>query len=121
MKLTAVKGVGQSAAGNLGAAGIETVEQLANIDQRDTDVTGLSGESVARLRDNARTLLEAVETGERALVEGLSPSAAQKLNAAGIETIDDLVSLDLRSASVDGLSTETVQKMKRNVEFLQPG
>lgn len=52
MELTGVKGVGQSAAGKLGATGIRTVEDLAEVDQRETDVTGLSQENVARLRGN---------------------------------------------------------------------
>jgi len=71
MKLTDLKGVGQSAASKLAAAGIETVDALAESDQRQTDVTGLSRDNVARLRENARTLLEAVETGELTLVDGL--------------------------------------------------
>lgn len=120
MKLTDVKGVGQSAAGKLGAAGIESVEDLAEIDLRGTDVTGLSAENVARLRDHARTLLEAVETGELTLVEGLGPSAADKLNAAGVKTIEQLIDLDLRGEDIEGLSTDNLQKLKRNAEYLVP-
>lgn len=118
MKLTDVKGIGQSAAGKLAAAGIESVEELAEIDQRTTSVTGLSQENVARLRGNARALLEAKRTGELTLVEGLGPSAADQLNAAGVKTIEHLVELDLRTESVEGLSTENLQKLKRNATYL---
>lgn len=120
MKLTDVKGVGESAAKKLQQAGVETVDELAEIDQRSTPVEGLSQSNVARLRDNARALLDAVDSGDLTLVDGLGPSAARKLSAVGIETIQDLLELDLRSADVEGLSTENLQKLKRNAAYLAP-
>lgn len=118
MKLTDVKGVGQSAAGKLGAAGISSVEELADLDLRGADINGLSNQNLKKLRANAQRLLEARDGGDLALVDGLGPSAAGKLEKAGVKSIDDLVELDLRSADVEGLSTENLQKLKRNAEYL---
>lgn len=120
MKLTDVKGVGQSAAGKLAAAGIRTVDELADIDLRSLDVTGLSAENVAKMRDNARKLLEAQATGDLTLVKGLGGSAKRKLQKAGVETIEDLVELDLRSETVEGLSVENLQKLKHRARYLIP-
>jgi predicted RecB family nuclease len=120
MELEDVKGVGSSAADKLEAAGIGSVETLSEADQRKVDIEGLSAEHVAQLRENARRLLEAVDSGDLTLVDGLGPSAADKLNAHGVERIADLVDLDLRSEDVEGLSTENLQKLKRNAEYLVP-
>lgn len=118
MKLTDVKGVGQSAAGKLAAADINTVQDLAEVDLRQTDITGLSEDHVAQLRDRARRILQAQKTGDLTLVDGLGPSARDKLNSAGIKTIDQLVALDLRSTDVDGLSTDNLQRLKQNADYL---
>jgi predicted RecB family nuclease len=118
--LTNVKGVGESAASKLENAGIEAIEELAGLDLRTQDVDGLSSENLANLRDNAQRFLDAQETGDLELVEGLGPSAEQKLNNAGIETIGDLIEVDLRSTDVEGLSTEHIQKLKRNAQYLTP-
>lgn len=119
MDLQDVKGVGPSAASKLRAAGIDTVERLAQIDLRAARVAGLSSENVARLRTNARCLLRACNgDGDLTLVEGLGASAANKLRAAGVDSIEDLVELDLRRHDVEGLSTENVQRLKRNARFL---
>jgi predicted RecB family nuclease len=121
VKLRHVKGVGPSAEEKLEASDIATVEELANVDLRSHDVDGLSAENVAQLRDNAKRFLQAQdERGDLTLVEGLGPSAEDKLEAAGVETIEDLAELDLRSADVDGLSTDHVQKLKRNARYLLP-
>lgn len=120
MDLTNVKGVGDSAASKLQAAGIETIEELSELDLRTQDVEGLSSENLANLRENAQSLLEARNGGDLSLVEGLGPSTEQKLNAAGIESIEDLVEVDLRSTDIEGLSTEHVQKLKRNAQYLLP-
>lgn len=120
MQLTDVKDLGPSAADKLDAAGIESVEQLAEIDLRGNDVEGLSTDHLARLRNNARKLIEAQPSGELTLVDGLGPSARDKLNAAGVKTIDQLFELDLRSANVEGLSTKNLQKLKRNAAYLVP-
>lgn len=119
MKLTDVKGVGQSAAGKLGAAGITTVEKLAEIDLRQTNITGLSNHHIATLRDNAQKLLQAQQhPTDLTLVQGLGPSARDKLQAAGIKTIDQLTELDLRTHEIDGLSTDNLQKLKHNARHL---
>lgn len=119
MNLTHVKGVGPSAETKLEASGIETVKELAEVDLRKRDVDGLSSENVAQLRDNAQRFLQAREdTGDLTLVEGLGPSAAEKLNAAGVEAIEDLARLDLRQVDIEGLSTDHVQKLKRNARYL---
>lgn len=118
MKLTDVKGVGQSAAGKLGAAGITSVEELAELDLRSADINGLSNQNLKKLRANAQKLLRARKDTDLTLVDGLGPSAAEKLEEAGVETIEGLVDLDLRSADVDGLSTENLQKLKRNAGYL---
>lgn len=118
MELVDVKGVGDSAASKLRKAGIETVEELSDLDLRRQSVDGLSSENLATLRDNAQRLLKAQRAGDLELVEGLGPSAKNKLHAAGVKTIDDLAELDLRSVDVDGLSTDHVQKLKRNARYL---
>lgn len=116
-----MKGVGPSAKSKLEAAGVETVEELAGVDLRTTDVVGLSSENMGQLRDNAQRFLAAREDGtDLTLVDGLGPSAEAKLNAAGVETLDDLAQLDLRATDVEGLSTGHVQKLKRNVAYLLP-
>lgn len=121
MELEDVKGVGPSAAQKLAAAGIEDVETLAGLDLRTVTIEGLSSENVGQMRDNAQRLLQARNgEGDLTLVEGLGPSAAKKLQAAGVETIDALVDLDLRSETVEGLSTENLQRLKRNAGFLTP-
>jgi len=121
MELEDVKGVGPSAARKLRDAGIETIEELVEIDMRGTRIEGLSRDHVDKLRNNARRFLEARDSGDLTLVDGLGPSAASKLEAHGVETIEDLIQLDLRSEDVDGLSTENLQKLKRNAEYLVPG
>lgn len=118
MELEDVKGIGTSAAEKLRDAGIETPQELVDIDLRGHDIEGLSSEHVAKLRDNARRLIEAQETDDLTLVEGLGPSAASKLEAEGVKTIGALIELDLRSESIKGLSTENLQKLKRNAEYL---
>jgi len=115
-----VKGVGESAASKLREAGTESIEELSELDLRTEDVEGLSSENLANLRENAKRLLRAQEEGDLSLVEGLGPSTENKLNAAGIESIEDLVEVDLRSTDIEGLSTEHVQKLKRNAEYLIP-
>lgn len=120
MELEDVKGVGPSAADKLRDAGIETVEELVEIDLRGTQVEGLSRDHVDKLRNNARRLLEAQGSGDLTLVDGLGPSAASKLRDHGVETIEELIELDLRAEDVEGLSTENLQKLKRNAEYLVP-
>lgn len=116
-----MKGVGPSAKTKLKGAGIKTVEDLANVDLRKTDIEGLSSENVAQLRENANRYLAARnEAGDLTLVEGLGPSAADKLKHAGITSIEELAELDLRKADVEGLSTEHIQKLKRNARYLVP-
>jgi predicted RecB family nuclease len=119
-ELTSVKGVGQSVADKLEAAGITTIDDLAEVDLRSADIEGLSSDHVARLRENANRFLQAQDSGELTLVEGLGPSAQEKLEAAGIETIEELSEVDLRSKDVEGLSTENLQKLKRNAKYLLP-
>lgn len=118
--LTNVKGVGKSVADKLEGAGITTIEELSDVDLRSVDIEGLSSDHVARLRENANRYLDAQESGELTLVEGLGPSARDKLQNAGIKSIEDLASVDLRSKDVEGLSTENLQKLKRNAEYLLP-
>lgn len=119
MDLTQVKGVGPSAKKKLAKAGIESIEDLAEIDLRKTDVEGLSSENVAQLRENAERFLEARNSqANLTLVEGLGPSAEAKLKDAGISSIDDLAYIDLRKTDVEGLSTEHIQKLKRNARYL---
>lgn len=118
MDLVDVKGVGESAASKLQAAGIGSVEELSELDLRRQDVDGLSTENLASLRDNAQRLLEAQRAPDLLLVDGLGPSTKDKLHAAGVKTIEDLAELDLRSVDVDGLSTDHVQKLKRNARYL---
>lgn len=120
MELEDVKGVGTSAARKLRDAGIESVEDLVEIDMRGNSIDGLSRDHVAKLRNNARRLLEAQDSGDLTLVDGLGPSAAEKLEDHGVESIGDLIELDLRSEDVEGLSTENLQKLKRNAEYLVP-
>lgn len=120
VELTNVKGVGESAAAKLRSADIENVEELSDLDLRSREIEGLSSENLATLRENARRLLEARESGNLELVEGLGPSAREKLQAAGVETIRELAELDLRGTDVQGLSTEHVQKLKRNAGYLLP-
>lgn len=120
MDLLDVKGVGESAAAKLEKAGVDTVEDLSKLDLRRQAVDGLSSENLASLRDNAQRLLQARGGGDLKLVEGLGPSAKRKLQNAGIKSIGDLAELDLRSADVDGLSTNHVQKLKRNARYLVP-
>lgn len=120
MDLLDVKGVGESAAAKLRDAGITSVEDLSELDLRGQDVDGLSSENLASLRDNAQRLLDARGGGGLELVEGLGPSAKRKLQNAGVKSIEDLATLDLRSADVDGLSTDHVQKLKRNARYLVP-
>lgn len=117
-----MKGVGPSAKRKLENAGIETIEDLSTVDLRKTEIDGLSSENVAQLRENANRFLEARnDAGDLTLVEGLGPSAAEKLSDAGIDTIEKLADLDLRKVDVDGLSTEHIQKLKRNARYLLPG
>lgn len=121
MDLKQVKGVGPSAKQKLEAAGIETVQDLSTVDLRKNDIEGLSSENVAQLRENANRFLAARDdAADLTLVEGLGPSAENKLTAAGVKTIEDLADLDLRKADVDGLSTEHIQKLKRNARYLIP-
>lgn len=120
MDLETVKGVGASAAKKLRNAGIEDVDDLAEMDLRQVDIEGLSNRHLKKLRSNAERFLEAQGSDDLTLIDGLGPSAAKKLNDAGIESIEDLVELDLRSADVEGLSTENLQKLKRNAEYLLP-
>lgn len=120
MDLETVKGVGDSAAKKLRNAGVKDVEALAELDLRQVDVEGLSNSHLKKLRANAQRFLEARDSDDLTLVDGLGPSAARKLNDAGIDSIEDLVELDLRSADVEGLSTENLQKLKRNAEYLLP-
>jgi predicted RecB family nuclease len=121
MELEDVKGVGSSAARKLRDAGVDSPQELVDIDMRGTTIEGLSRDHVDKLRDNARGLLEAQETGDLTLVDGLGPSAAEKLEGHGVESIEDLIALDLRSEDVEGLSTENLQKLKRNAKYLVPG
>lgn len=118
VELSDVKGVGPSAARKLRQAGVTTVEGLAELDLRKQAVDGLSSENLATLRENAQRFLKAQQANDLTLVEGLGPSARRKLKAAGIETIDALAQLDLRKTEVEGLSTEHVQKLKRNARYL---
>lgn len=120
VELTKVKGVGESAASKLEAAGIQTVEELSELDLRRQDVDGLSSENLANLRDNAARLLEAQGSGKLELVEGLGPSAKRKLEDADIDTIEKLADVDLRTVDVEGLSTDHIQKLKRNARYLVP-
>lgn len=120
MQLEDVKGIGSSAADKLRAAGVKSIQDLIEIDMRGRDIDGLSRDHVAKLRENARRLREAQQSKDLTLVDGLGPSAAEKLNAHGIETIQDLVELDLRAEDVEGLSTENLQKLKRNAHYLIP-
>lgn len=120
MSVDDIKGVGPSAAKKLKKAGIKSVEDLAEIDLRSTSVEGLSNDNLTKLRNNANRYLEAQDKADLTLVDGLGPSAEKKLNAAGIETIDDLLELDLRRTDVEGLSTENLQKLKRNARYLKP-
>ena len=118
LDLTDVKGVGASAARKLKAAGIRTVDELAAIDLRRQHIVGLSSDHVAALRESANRFLEAQVRPTLTLVEGLGPSARRKLEAAGIKTIEQLAELDLRRREVVGLSTEHLQKLKRNARYL---
>lgn len=118
--LKRVKGVGASAERKLKAAGVGNVGELAGVDLRSVDVAGLSSDHVAKLRDNAERYIEAQQSGDLTLVEGLGPSARDKLHAAGINSIDELAHVDLRSKDVPGLSTENLQKLKRNARYLLP-
>lgn len=114
----AVKGVGASAARKLKRAGVATVEDLANLDLRKQVVEGLSSDHLAQLRENAQRFLDAQDSGGLTLVEGLGPSARDKLERAGITTIEALATLDLRKQTVEGLSTEHLQKLKRAARYL---
>ncbi len=118
--LTNVKGVGGSASRKLKRAGIETIEELAELDLRKKEVDGLSTENLAQLRDNASRFLQAQRTGDLSLVEGLGPSARKKLFEAGVKDIHALAELDLRKQTVNGLSTNHLQKLKRNARYLLP-
>ncbi len=118
VELSDVKGVGPSAARKLRKAGVTTVEALAELDLRKQSIDGLSSENLATLRENAQRFLKAQEANDLTLVEGLGPSARRKLKAAGIETIEALARLDLRKTEVQGLSTEHIQKLKRNARYL---
>lgn len=121
MELEDVKGIGPSAAEKLRNADIESIDELIDVDLRSTDIEGLSSENVAQLRENAQRLLQAQDSADLTLVEGLGPSAAEKLNNHGVKTIEELVDLDLRREDVEGLSTENLQKLKRNASYLIPG
>ncbi len=118
--LQKVKGVGASAERKLKAAGVATVGELSTVDLRSLDVEGLSSDHVAKLRGNAERYIQAQEVDDLTLVDGLGPSARDKLHAAGIETLEDLAYVDLRSKDVEGLSTENLQKLKRNARYLLP-
>lgn len=120
MELDDVKGIGPSAAKKLRNAGIESIDDLIAVDLRSTHIEGLSSENVAQLRENAERLIQAQKGGDLTLVEGLGPSAAKKLNKHGVKSIEDLVALDLRRDDVEGLSTENLQKLKRNASYLIP-
>jgi predicted RecB family nuclease len=113
-----VKGVGVSAQRKLKAAGVETVEQLADLDLRKVDIVGLSADHLAQLRDAAQRFLAAQKKSDLSLVEGLGPSARRKLEDAGIGTIEALANLDLRKTDVDGLSTQHLQRLKRAARYL---
>lgn len=116
-----MKGVGPSAKKKLTKAGIDSIEELSEVDLRQTDVEGLSSENIAQLRENAQRFLQAQDDrGDLDLVEGLGPSAAKKLQKAGIESIEQLAEVDLRQTDVEGLSTEHIQKLKRNARYLLP-
>jgi predicted RecB family nuclease len=119
LDLTAVKGVGASAQRKLKAAGIETIEHLAELDLRKVDIVGLSADHLAQLRDSAQRFLAAQQKrGDLSLVQGLGPSSRRKLEESGIATIEALANLDLRKTDVDGLSTEHLQRLKRAARYL---
>lgn len=118
VELSDVKGVGPSAARKLRQAGVTTVEDLAELDLRKQTIAGLSSENLASLRENAQRFLRAQEANDLTLVEGLGPSARRKLKAAGVASIEELAQLDLRKTEVRGLSTEHLQKLKRNARYL---
>lgn len=120
MDLSNIKGVGPSAAKKLKKAGIKTVDDLATLDLRSTEVPGLSNDNLKKLRGNANRFLTAQKNGDLTLIDGLGPSAAKKLEKAGVKNIGDLVELDLRQTDVEGLSTENIQKLKRNAQYLLP-
>lgn len=117
--LTDIKGIGPSAAKKLKDAGIKSIEELSELDLRQVDVEGLSNDNLSKLRRNANRFLEAQSAGDLKLVDGLGPSAEKKLKKAGVESIDDLLELDLRQRDVEGLSTENLQKLKRNARYLK--
>lgn len=51
-------------------------------------------------------------------VKGVGPSAKRKLEAAGIETVEDLASVDLRTKEVEGLSPQNVSQLRGNAQRL---
>ncbi len=119
MGLEDVKGIGPSAAAKLVAAGVKTIADLAGLDLRKTTVRGLSSENLTTLRENAQRLLDVRKDPSRLeRVPGLGPSAARKLRAVDIVTIHDLAQLDLRAQEVHGLSTEHLQRLRREAIFL---
>lgn len=119
MGLEDVKGIGPSAAAKLVDAGVETVADLADLDLRKTTVRGLSAENLSTLRGNAHRLLDVREDPSRLeRVPGLGPSAARKLRAVDITTVPNLADLDLRAQDVHGLSTEHLQRLKREAVYL---
>lgn len=120
MALEEIKGIGPSSARKLRVSGVERIEDLAELDLRNGGVEGLSKHHLARLRANARTFLEAQEAPDITLVDGVGPSVAAKLAAAGVESIEDLVELDLRRQEVDGLSTPHLQRLKQAAMHLLP-
>lgn len=116
--LEEVKGIGPSAAGKLRASGISSVEELASIDLRNGGVTGLSKDHLARLRSNARQVLEVRKAPELTLVDGVGPATAAKLEAAGVASLESLAEVDLRVDDVPGLSTPRLQRLKREARRL---
>lgn len=116
--LEEIKGVGPSAASKLRASGISSVEELATIDLRNGGVTGLSKDHLGHLRANARKVLEARDSPELTLVDGIGPATAAKLEAAGVERLETLADLDMRIEDVPGLSTPRLQRLKRQARRL---
>lgn len=116
--LEEIKGVGPAAATKLRASGIASVEQLAELDLRNGTVEGLSKDHLCRLRRRARALIEAREIPGLTLVDGIGPSTAAKLDAAGVGSLESLAELDLRKDEVPGLSTPRLQRLKREARRL---
>lgn len=116
--LEEVKGIGPSSASKLRASGISNVEDLATLDLRNGGVQGLSKDHLDHLRANARKVLEAQQTPELTLVDGIGPATATKLEAVGVASIEKLAGIDLRVDDVPGLSTRRLQRLKREARRL---